>query len=194
MAPGTGLGEAYLVSRGDLHIPLCSEGGHVDFSPNSEIEDGLLNFLRTRYGHVSYERVICGPGLVNIFEYLVAARQLKPAIDISKSADPAAEIMQHSSPGSCPCSEKAVEIFIDIIGAQAGNLALNFMANGGVYLAGGIPPKILSKLQDGRILKSYFAKGRLRGVVERTPLYVVRDDHTPLLGSARMALEKLGSR
>lgn len=191
LAPGTGLGQAFLVRSGDEDVLLSSEGGHSDFAPSSELEIELWGYLHKRFGHVSNERLLCGAGLVNIYEFLrdqgkgEEPRELKELLE--KGPAPAV-ISEGALSKKFEICVTALDLFVSILGAQAGNLVLNLMALGGVYLGGGIPPKILPKLKDGTIIKSYLAKGRMSHLVESAPLHVIKDDHAALLGAATTAL------
>lgn len=193
IAPGTGLGEAFLVWDGTRYRALPSEGGHADFAPKTELEAGLLAYLMRRFDHVSVERVCSGPGLLNIYQYLrdsgyaseppelgraLAAVEYAPAL-ISGAA-------LRANPD--PLSRAALELFVSILGAEAGNLALKVLSLGGVYLAGGIPPRILPALGDGRFLRAFTAKGRMGELLARVPVSVVALE-AALLGAALRGLE-----
>ena len=192
---GTGLGEALIVHReakGDgewLVVP--SEGGHSDFAPRDDLEIELLRYLRTRFGHVSWERVVSGTGLVNVYHFLrdnhVVVESEAVAQELA-TGDAGAVIGKHALAGDDALCMKAVDVFVSAYGAEAGNLALKGLATGGVYLTGGVAPKLLAKLQDGAFLRSYRDKGRLSAVVERAPVHVVLDQEVPLRGSAYVAL------
>ena len=149
IAAGTGLGEAGMYWDGLQHRVFASEGGHGDFAPRNQLEVDLFNYLRTRFGHVSYERIVSGPGLVNVFSFLRDTGRGAPPqwlMDEMSRSDPAAAISRAAIDSKCPLSEQAVDLFVSIYGAEAGNLALKIMATGGVYLGGGIAPKMLTKL------------------------------------------------
>jgi glucokinase len=188
LAPGTGLGQGYLCWDGRRYRPGASEGGHTDFAPADEVQIALLRHLQAEYGHVSWERVLSGPGLHAIYRFLCAgARQPAWVVERLTEGDPSATISALALEGSDPCCVQALDIFVAIMGAQAGNLALTLMATGGVYLGGGIAPKILPKLQDGTLLRAFRAKGRLTPVLERIPLRVIHNRHAALLGAASCA-------
>jgi len=190
LAPGTGLGEAFLYKQGNRFLPLPSEGGHADFAPNTEIEIALLKYLQKEIGRVSYERVLCGPGLVNIYNFLKDTKVAPEPPDLARrmnGENSAAIISAAGQSGEFEICVKALDIFASVLGAQAGNLALTMLTTGGVYLGGGIPPKISQKLVDGTFMKAYLNKGRLSNFVKSIPLYVIRDDHAALLGSAYLA-------
>jgi glucokinase len=192
IAAGTGLGEAGMYWDGrQYHIFAC-EGGHGDFAPRNELEIELLGYLSQRYGHVSYERITSGPGLQNVFEFLR---------DSKRGTAPAwlNEEMQHGAPaaisraamaGTAQICVEALDLFISIYAAEAGNLALKLMATGGVYLGGGISPKILTKLQGPNFMRNFLSKGRMQRLMETIPVRVIMNDQTALLGAARCAAAK----
>jgi glucokinase len=189
LAPGTGLGQAFLDMRGTVRV-LPSEGGHVDFAPTSDLQIVLLKHLRTKFGRISYERVLSGPGLVNLYEFLRETGHAPEQKEVGKQlacGDPAEVISTFGLRGADQLCARSLDLFVEILGSQAGNLALTMTATRGVYLGGGIPPKIISKLRDERILSSYWNKGRLSELVRQTPLYVIMDDHAALIGAAHLA-------
>ncbi len=190
LAPGTGLGQAFLYKQGEQFIALPSEGGHADFAPNNEIEIALLKYLLAKFRRVSYERVLCGPGLVNIYNFLKDTGVAAEPPELKKrmaEENPAVVISAAGQSGEFAICVQALDIFASILGAQAGNLVLTMLATGGIYLGGGIPPKISQKLMDGTAVAAYVNKGRLSDFVKAVPLYVIRDDHAALLGSAYLA-------
>ena len=190
VAPGTGLGEAGLFWDGTRHHVFACEGGHTDFAPRNELQIELLRHLKARFGHVSYERVLSGPGLVNVYEFLRDSGCGKESAEFAaklKMSDPAAAISCAALDGSSELAEKALDVWISVYGAEASNLALKTMATGGLYLAGGITPKILSKLTGALFMESFLDKGRLRPLVEAIPVQVVTNDKAGLLGAARCA-------
>lgn len=184
VAPGTGLGEALLMA-GRYVYP--TEGAHTEFGPQSEEEVRLWRFLRKKFGHVSYERLLSGPGLENIYRFLVTeqASGLSTALGLSAS-----KISGQALDNSCPFCIRALDIFTSVLGAECGNLALKCLALGGVYLGGGIPPKILEKLKDGTFTSSFRSKGRFSELMQDIPVYVILNSRAALLGSARLAAEK----
>jgi glucokinase len=190
IAAGTGLGEAGLYRDGDRWRPFATEGGHTDFSPGSELEIELLRFLMTRYGHVSWERLVSGPGLVNIHDFLVHYRK-QPVADWLRddmhSNDPAAAISRAGQSGHDAICVEALELFVHLYGVEAGNLALKMMASGGVYLGGGIAPKILEQLENGAFMAAFRAKGRMQDLLEHMPVRVILNDRTALYGPAVFA-------
>jgi glucokinase len=191
IAAGTGLGEGGLYWDGKRHHVFASEGGHSDFAPIDDIQIELFQHLRARYGgHVSNERVLSGPGLVNVFEFLRDTGRGKPPEWLAAEMvemDAAAAISRAGLAGKCPVCEQALDIFVTVFGAEAGNLALKFKATGGVFLAGGIAPKILPKLRQPMFLEAFLAKGRLRHLMEIMPIQVITNDKLALLGAARCA-------
>jgi glucokinase len=190
IAPGTGLGEAGLFWDGRLHHVFACEGGHTDFGPQDDVQTELLRFLRARFGHVSYERILSGPGLVNVYEFLRDSGCAKESAELAeklKTTDPAAAISKAALAGSSPLAEKALDLWISVYGAEASNLALKTMATGGLFLTGGISPKILSKLTGPLFMQAFLNKGRLRPLVEAIPVQVVTNEKAGLLGAARCA-------
>ena len=190
IAPGTGLGEAGLYWDGRRHHIFAAEGGHTDFAPQGELQIELLRFLAARYEHVSYERILSGPGLVNVYEFLCVTQRGKGQANFDQQLqqdEPAAAISRAALDGTNPLAEQALDLWLSIYGAEAGNLALKVMATGGIFLAGGISPKILPKLTGPAFMQSFLAKGRLRALVEAVPVQVVTNDKAGLLGAARCA-------
>jgi glucokinase len=175
ISAGTGLGEA-VVSRvgGHLHV-VASEGGHADFAPRTEEEVELWRFLRAQHEHVSYERVCSGMGLANIYRFLAG-----------RDEDPAT-ISEGAQAGDDPAASHALDLLVSIYGAQAGNLALTVLATGGVYLGGGIAPKILPRLEQGGFMTSFTAKGRFEDLLRSIPVHVILNDRTALMGAALCA-------
>jgi glucokinase len=190
IAPGTGLGEAGLHWEGDCHRPFASEGGHSDFAPRDEFECELLLFLSKDREHVSCERVISGRGLYNIYRFLRDSRRAEePATlrDEIVDGDPSPVISRHGLSGRFEICVEALDRFVSLFGAEAGNLALKLLSTGGVFVGGGIAPKILPKLQDGRFLESFTRKGRMAPLLARMPVRVITNDLCALLGAARLA-------
>jgi glucokinase len=190
LAPGTGLGQGFLVINSNGQYVLESEGGHMDFAPCNNLEIELFIYLKNKFGHVSYERVLSGPGLVNIYNFLKDGKYADEPAELTerfKNQDPAVIISKAGQAAEFEICVKALDIFASILGAQAGNLVLTLLTTSGVYLGGGIPPKIYKKLMEGITVASYLNKGRLSYLVEKTPLYIVRDDYAALLGAASIA-------
>jgi len=189
IAAGTGLGESILFWNGSHYQPMPSEGGHTDFAPNNDDEIELLRHLRSNYLHVSYERVVSGPGLHAIYEYLRDSRKNEPTwlSEQIKAGDPAAVIATAGLKGQADIATQALDLFASIYGAEAGNLALKAMALNGVYLGGGIAPKLLAKLKDGTFMKGFTNKGRYKRLMSSIPVKVVMNQKAPLLGAASVA-------
>jgi glucokinase len=188
VAPGTGLGEAGLFWDGNRHHVFACEGGHADFAPRGDLQIELLRFLSTRFGHVSYERILSGPGLVNVYGFLreTGSDKESPVVATEmQNGDPAAAISRAALAGSDVLATKALDLFIAVFGAEASNLALKTMATGGLFLAGGISPKILAKLKGPSFMRSFLDKGRMRALVEAMPVHVVTNEKVGLLGAAR---------
>lgn len=190
ISAGTGLGEAGLHFEGKMRRPFASEGGHTDFAPRNELEIELLRYLLPQFHHVSYERVLSGPGLLNIYRFLRdTGRDEEPVwlADEMKEGDPAAVITQSALQGKSELSLRALDLFVSIYGAEAGNLALKVKATGGVYLGGGIAPRIIEQLKSPDFLEAFTAKGRMKPLLEAIPVRVILNDMTALLGAALCA-------
>ncbi|THI88230.1 MAG: glucokinase [Nitrospira sp. CG24A] len=189
IAAGTGLGESILFWNGSRYQPMPSEGGHADFAPNNDNEIELLRHLRSSYLHVSYERVLSGPGLHAIYDYVRDSKKNEPTwlAEQIKAGDPAAAIAEAGLKGQADIAKQALDLFASIYGAEAGNLALKGMTLNGVYVGGGIAPKLLAKLKDGTFMKSFTNKGRYKRVMSSIPVKVVMNQKTPLLGAASVA-------
>jgi len=195
IAPGTGLGEAGLFWDGSRHHVFACEGGHADFAPQDDLQIELLRFLKARFGHVSCERILSGPGLVNVYEFLRDTGCVKESPELAaafRKSDPAATISRAALAGTDRLAEKTLEVWISVYGAEAANLALKVMATGGLFLAGGISPKILVKLKDPLFMQSFLDKGRLRPLLESIPVQVVTNEKAGLLGAARCAASRSG--
>jgi glucokinase len=191
IAAGTGLGEGYLIWNGKTHIPYPSEGGHTDYAPRNEDEIDLLRFLKEKYnGRVSFERVVAGMGLTNIYEFLREVRGLdEPAWLAERIAneDPNAVITELSLSAKSEICEKAMDMFVSAYGAEAGNLALKVLSVGGLYVGGGIAPRILEKLKDGTFMKSFTDKGRLSQLLINMPVRIILEPRAAQLGAAAYA-------
>jgi len=191
IAPGTGLGEAGLLWDGARRTPFASEGGHADFAPRTDLEIDLHKYLRAKYGRVSYERIVSGPGLKNVYDFLRDSRlEQEPAAlrdELSQVAEPQALISHYGIAGKYPICERALETCVGVCGAEAGNLALRFLAVAGVFLSGGVSLRILPKLQEPLFMQAFLDKGRLRPLLEKIPVRVVRNEAVGLIGAARFA-------
>lgn len=191
VSAGTGLGEAALFWDGAGFRAIAGEGGHADFAPRSDAELGLYRFLAADYGHVSYERVCSGSGLVNIYRFLRSSGSRSGWYQEEGPAPSPAAIFAEANADPLCLSAKAVELFSSIYGARAGNVALSFMATGGVYLGGGIAPRMVDKLGAGGFMRSFTDKGRLSPLLARMPVFVILDDQCALRGAAEIAADLL---
>ena len=189
IAAGTGLGEAILFWDGKSYRPMPSEGGHTDFAPNNDYEIELLRYLRSQFLHVSYERILSGAGLHAIYEYVRDTKKNEPTwlAEKIKVGDPAAEIAEAGLKGQADIAKQSLELFASIYGAEAGNLALKALSLDGVYVAGGMAPKLIKKLQDGTFMKAFMNKGRYKRLLSHMPVKVVMNQQTALLGAASVA-------
>lgn len=185
IAAGTGLGEAVLYWTGDRHVPMATEGGHTDFAPPNQMADNLVRYLRKKYSQIECESLISGRGFREIHDFLDSSLK-HPGFD-DPAVDPAAEITRRAIDGSCLVCVQAVELWVEIYGAEAGNLALRSLARGGVYVAGGIAVKILPMLKGGRFVEAFNAKIKFRDFLSRVPIQVVLNEEAPLLGAAHFA-------
>lgn len=193
IAAGTGLGQAGLYWDGQQHHPFACEGGHASFAPNDPLQIELLGYLMCEFPHVSWERVVSGPGILSIYRFLRdTGRGEEPAWLAAEmqGQDPAAVISQAALAGTNALCEQALDLFVSLYGAEAGNMALKLMATGGVYIGGGIAPKIISKLAEPLFMQAFVDKGRLQPLVQDIPVYVIMNDKTALLGAARFATLK----
>jgi glucokinase len=193
VAPGTGLGMALLVCTGNGVIPVSSEGGHMDFGPNNREEVSLYQHLRERFGHVSAERVVSGPGLHYIYRWLKdSGRYKEPAWlkEKIKTSDPPVVVTAAALKKQAPIAVAALKMFVRVFGAVAGNLALLATTTGGLYLGGGIPPKILKALTDYGFLEAFENKGRFQEFLHHVPVRVVLNDKAALLGAAQCAFSR----
>ncbi len=192
IAAGTGLGESILMWDGEGWHPMPSEGGHTDFGPRDALEDELLHWLRGRYGRVSYERILSGPGLADLYRFFRETRRGEEPAEIAARFDradqPAAIVTETALDGSCERARLVLDRFVSIYGAEAGNLALKALALGGVFVGGGIAPKMLPALTRGGFAHAFFEKGRLSPVLTRIPVSVVLDARTAVWGAAARAL------
>jgi glucokinase len=192
IAAGTGLGEALIVQDADRRKVIASEGGHADFAPRDDVEDDLLRFLRKEFGRVSLERVLSGPGLFNVYRFLRETGWARESAEVSarmRAGDPSAVVTEMALAGRDRMCAKALDIFVSAYGAEAGNLALKAMAVGGVFVGGGIAPRILPRLTSGAFVTAFRDKGRLAPLMEAMPVHVALNPRAPLLGAAKVAAE-----
>ena len=191
IAAGTGLGEAFLVWNGKRHIPMASEGGHADFAPRNDDEVDLFRHLHQQLGgRVSYERVIAGVGIKSVYDFLRDVRRMEEPAWLKErmdTEDPNAVIGELGEAGTSEICAKTLDMVVSAYGAESGNLALKVLAIGGVYLGGGIAPKILKKLQDGSFMKAFTDKGRLSDLLVQTPVRVILESRAALIGAAAFA-------
>ncbi|HZY62218.1 MAG TPA: glucokinase [Edaphobacter sp.] len=191
ISAGTGLGEALMMWDGHQHRPVPSEGGHCDFAPRNDREIGLLQYLRHKFsGHVSYERIVSGQGIQNIYGYLRDVEKMEEPQwlrDRMATQDPNAVISTCAEDGSSSICFETMRTFSSAYGAEAGNLALKVLAMGGIYLGGGIPPKIIKTLQNSFFIEAFLDKGRLSPLLQSIPVRVILDDNCALLGAAACA-------
>ena len=197
IAPGTGLGEAFLTWDGTRYRAHATEGGHADFAPSNPLEIGLIHFLQNQFGHVSYEHVCSGSGIPNIYEYLKKnSNHGEPswlAQKLQAVDDPTPVIVNTAlhPEKACELCKATLETFISILAAEAGNLALKVLATGGVYLGGGIPLRILEALKQGAFMETFRRKGRMSDLLRRIPVHVILNPKTALIGAALLGLETL---
>ncbi|MBN1932954.1 MAG: glucokinase [Desulfobacterales bacterium] len=192
VAPGTGLGQALLIFCAGRYIPISSEGGHADFAPANEKEMSLWRYLQQRYTHVSIERVLSGPGLVNIYSWLKNTHRYQEPGWLSqnlKMTDSAMAVAKAAMDFQHPVCLEALNMFVSIFGAVAGNLALTGMTTGGIYLGGGISPKILPKLKEEIFLKAFTNKGRFKEHLQQIPIRIILNEKAALLGAAIFAFQ-----
>ncbi len=193
---GTGLGEASLYWDGSGYHPVPSEGGHSDFAPQGELEVELYRYLSSQFGHVSYERILSGPGIFNLYRFLREYGYSKEPDWLKESlkvGDPSVTITQMALGEKHPLCVKTLDLFCSIYGAEAGNMALKFFAMGGVYLGGGIAPKILEKLKDGSFMGGFLNKGRYQEILKEIPVKVILNPRAPLIGAAHFAFSCLNN-
>ena len=193
IAAGTGLGEAFLIWNGKSHVPMASEGGHADFGPRTDLEIDLLRYLRADPeidGHVSWERVCAGVGLKKIYTFLRDQKGMKESSTLRQrmlEEDPNAVIGQLGESGEDELCAKTLDIFVSAYGAEAGNLALKVLSHGGVYVGGGIAPKILKKMKDGTFMHAFCDKGRMHDLVSQMPVRIILESRAALMGAAAYA-------
>ncbi len=191
VSAGTGLGEAGLYWDGKKYRPFACEGGHSDFAPQSEEEVELFFYLKKKFGHVSYERVVSGPGLANVYEFLVETNKIKKLPEFEEKVrikDKAEVISDGARLDNDEGCLKALNMMIAIYGAEAANCALKYFALSGVYLGGGIAPKLLGQMKDGLFMRAFISKGRFSSILHTVPVRVLLNKRTALIGAAAYAL------
>jgi glucokinase len=192
IAAGTGLGEGLLIWNGHAHTPFPSEGGHADYSPRNEDEIDLLRFLKQKYnGRISWERVVSGMGMTNIYEFLRDVRGMEEpawlAAEMAAAGDPNSVITELGLAAKAEICERTLDMFVSAYGAEAGNLALKVLSVGGLYVGGGIGPRIIEKLKDGTFMKAFTDKGRLSQLLINMPVRVILESRAAVLGAAAYA-------
>jgi glucokinase len=196
ISAGTGLGEAGLYFDGSRHHPFASEGGHTDFAPIDELQTEMLAYLRREFGHVSVERVLSGSGLHQIYRFLRdTGRGDEPASlrdEIAAAEDPSIPVWRAATGGGCALAAAALEIFVSAYGAEAGNLALKVLATGGIYLGGGLAPRIIEQLGKPAFSLAFTGKGRMKEILAAIPVRVILNDEAALIGAARAAATAAG--
>ena len=195
ISAGTGLGEAGAALLDDHLRPIASEGGHTDFAPRNDLQDSLLKYLRKEFGHVSYERLLSGNGLYNIYRFLRDTKygeENKWLADQFLHQDKGAVITQNALKDKSPICNETLEIFCQIYGAEAGNVALKFTAKGGVFVGGGIAPKIIDKLKGSKFMEEFQTKGRMSDYLKLIPVKVILNENTALMGACKFALHQAG--
>ncbi|MDN5753260.1 MAG: glucokinase [Nitrosospira sp.] len=201
LGAGTGMGVAWLVRQGDRYMPLSTEAGHTDFAPADEMQDRLLQHLRKKFDHVSVERILSGSGLTNIFNFLSDSRfrdvpeaapdNAQAMAQVGLDDDDAARVSELAFKHKDPIAMKAMDLFVEIYGAYAGNLALAGLTRNGVYVAGGIAPRIIDKLKEGGFMKAFCDKGRFSSLMTEIPVHVVMNTNAGLLGATQEAQRML---
>lgn len=195
IAAGTGLGEAGLYWDGNRHLPIASEGGHGDFAPRTDLDLELFHYMRKRFGHVEWESVLSGPGQFHIYEFLRDTKRGEepPWLTAELHADqPPRVITRAALDKKSDLCVQALDLFVTYYGMEAANLALKLLSTGGVYLGGGIAPKIIEKLKDGTFMKAFLGDNRLKDMLQAMPVRVIMNDKTALIGAARYAALKSG--
>lgn len=193
LAAGTGMGQAFLMPvEGNRFLVIDTEGGHCDFAPKNKEETELLLFLSKKFGRVSIERLLSGPGLYNIYRFISASGDFAPSRELERELmgeEPGGVVAEYAMRGKSVACEKALRIFISVYGSLAGNLALQVLARGGVYIGGGIAPRMVSWFRQPAFMEAFRNKGRFRSLMETIPVKMILNDKAPLLGAAHYALD-----
>lgn len=195
VSAGTGLGEAVLFWDGQQYYPRACEGGHTGFAPTNALQIDLLRYLLEHHEHVSWERVLCGPALLTLYTFLRdtgRGTELEWLRKDMHRGNPVAAISRAALAGTCMLCAQTLDLFVTLYGIEAGDMALKAMATGGVYLGGGIAPRIVDKLKDGTFMRAFTAKGRMQELLEAIPVHIILNDKTALQGSARYAALQAG--
>jgi glucokinase len=195
ISAGTGLGEAGLFWDGNRHLPIASEGGHSDFAPRTDLDIELHAYLRKRFGQVDWECVLSGPGQFHIYEFLRDTKRGEEPAWLAaelRSEEPPKVITRAGLENKSDLCAQALDMFVDYYGAEASSLALKVLATGGVYIGGGIAPKIIAKLNDGKFMKAFIGEGRMKDLLAAMPVRVIMNDKTALIGAARFAAMQSG--
>lgn len=185
LGAGTGLGQGILIWHADHYQAIATEGGHVDFAPTDALQQELWTHLAARFGRVSYERILSGPGIVNLYSFL--CERAGRSMTTNSEVDLAAAVTEAALAGTDPVAVQALALFVRIYGAQAGNVALSVLAHGGVYIGGGIAPKILPALTDGEFMRAFRDKGRMATLLAAMPVRVITNPRAGLLGAMLVA-------
>jgi glucokinase len=191
IAAGTGLGEAILIWNGSRYVVVPTEGGHCDLAPRTEQEIELLRYLKKTHKYVSFELILAGRGFYTLHDFL--GPSVRHATFDQPGTDPAPEITQKGLEGSCPVCVQVLDLFTTLYGAEAGNLALKALARGGVFVAGGIAPKILPKMKSGNFMRAFCEKEKFEELLSRVPVQLVLNQEAPLIGAAAEAARVLGN-
>lgn len=193
VSPGTGLGQAALYWDGTHYHPFACEGGHADFAPTNTLQIELFHYLNAQFKHVSYERILSGPGFLNLFEFFIHVKEREVPEWLEKELEGenhAVVVTKNALNGKSPLCQETLDLFVEILGQECGNAALKFMALGGLYIGGGIAPKICQVFKQPFFLEGFLNKGRFDSLLENIPIYVILDDKASLKGAASLA-EKL---
>jgi len=195
LAPGTGLGEAYLCWNGTDYAAYPSEGGHADFAPTSKTEQALLSFLLAEHDHVSYEMICSGRGIPNIFRYLTQGAGMKVAPDLQKELEAASDItpvlMGHALKKDSEVARLTLEIFLSVLASEAGNMAIKFLSTGGLYMGGGMLPRLRSAFDRKNFMERFVSKGRMSGILSNIPVKIIMTERAGLNGVALSAFRAI---